>query len=81
MLRRQIIPDAKIVESITRRLANCVVRNPSKVVVACVAGQVTLSGTIQHEHLRHPAIRAARAVEGVQRVIDQLKKLASPTRQ
>jgi osmotically-inducible protein OsmY len=81
MLRRQAIPDAKIIESITRRLANCGVRNPSKVIITCIAGQVTLSGTIQHEHLRHPAIRAARAVEGVQRVIDQLKKLVSPGRQ
>jgi osmotically-inducible protein OsmY len=81
MLRRQAIPDEKIIESITRRLTTCGVRNPSRVVVTCVAGQVTLAGTIQHEHLRHPAIRAARAVEGVQRVIDQLKKLTTPGRQ
>jgi osmotically-inducible protein OsmY len=80
MLRRQQIPDAKIIESITRRLANCGVRSPSRVIVACSDGQVTLTGTIQHEHLRHPAIRAANAVEGVRRVIDQLKKLATPGR-
>ena len=80
MLRRQQIPDAKIIQSITRRLTNCGVRNPSRVAVTCVDGQVTLTGTIQHEHLRHPAIRAASAVEGVRRVIDQLKKLVSPNR-
>ena len=81
MLRRQQIPDEKIIESITRRLSNCGVRNPSRVMVTCVNGQVTLAGTIQPEHLRHPAIRAARAVEGVGRVIDQLKKLAAKGRQ
>jgi osmotically-inducible protein OsmY len=80
MLRRQQIPDAKIIQSIMRRLTNSGIRNPSRVMVTCVDGQVTLTGTIQHEHLRHPAIRAANAVEGVRRVIDQLKKLASPSR-
>lgn len=80
MLRRQPIADEKIIQSITRRLANCGVRLPSRVVVSSVKGQVTLAGSIQHEHLRNPAIRAAHAVEGVQRVIDQLKKLAAPGR-
>jgi len=80
MLRRQQIPDAKIIQSIMRRLATCGVRNPSRVMVTCVNGQVTLTGTIQYEHLRHPTIRAANAVEGVRRVIDQLKRLASTGR-
>ena len=80
MLRRQQIPDAKIIQSIMRRLTNCGIRNPSRVLVTCLDGQVTLTDTIQHEHLRHPAIRAASAVEGVRRVIDQLKKLALPSR-
>ena len=77
MLRRQPILDSKIIEGIRRRLANCGVRAPSRVTVACNGGDVTMSGTIQHEHLRHPVLRAARGVEGVRSVTDQLIKMAS----
>jgi osmotically-inducible protein OsmY len=80
MLRRQPIPDSKIIQSITRRLSNCGVRSPSRVILACINGQVTVSGVIQHEHLRHPVLRAARGVEGVRTVIDQLKKMVAGER-
>jgi osmotically-inducible protein OsmY len=33
---------------------------------------VTLSGTLQYDFQRHSAIRCARSVSGVRRVIDQL---------
>ena len=77
MLRQQPVPDSRIILAITRRLASCGVRAPSKVMVACVGGQVTLSGAIQHEHMRHPVLRAVRGAEGVRNVIDQLKKIVS----
>jgi hypothetical protein len=49
MLRRQPIADSKIIEGITRRLASCGVRAPSRVILACTNGQVTISGVIQYE--------------------------------
>jgi osmotically-inducible protein OsmY len=75
--RPQPIPDSRIINNITRRLASCGVRAPSRVAVACVGGQVTLSGSLQHEHMRHPVLRAVRGAEGVRNVIDLLKKIVS----
>jgi osmotically-inducible protein OsmY len=80
MLRRQPIADSKIIEGITRRLASCGVRAPSRVILACTNGQVTISGVIQYEHLRHPVLRAARGAEGVRTVIDLLKKIVAAGR-
>jgi osmotically-inducible protein OsmY len=36
-------------------------------------GQVTLSGNIQYDNQRRPAVKAAGSVEGVRGVLDQLK--------
>lgn len=80
MFRPQPIADAKIIQGIIRRLASCGVRAPSRVTVACVGGEVTLSGTIKHEHMRQPLIRAARSAEGVRNVIDRLSKIISAGR-
>jgi osmotically-inducible protein OsmY len=77
MFRPQPMADAKVIQGIMRRLASCGVRAPSRVVVACVGGEVTLSGTIKHEHMRQPLIRAARRSEGVRNVIDRLSKIVS----
>ena len=54
MFRPQPMADAKVIQGIMRRLASCGVRAPSKVTVACIGGEVTLSGTIKHEHMRQP---------------------------
>ena len=75
--RQQPVPDSRIINNITRRLASCGVRSPSRVTVICVSGEVTLSGSLQHEHMRHPVLRAVRGAEGVRNVIDQLKRIVS----
>jgi osmotically-inducible protein OsmY len=80
MFRPQPINDAKIIQAIMRRLVSCGIRAPSRVMVACIAGEVTLSGTIKHEHMRQPLIRAARRAEGVRSVIDRLSKIVSTNR-
>jgi osmotically-inducible protein OsmY len=75
--RHQPIADSKIIQAITRRLANCGVRAPSRVLVACSGGRVTISGAIQYEHMRHPVLRAAQGVEGVRNVLDLLTRIAA----
>ncbi len=69
--------DPKIAQQVSQRLAGCGLRAPSRVTVSSASGQVTLSGSIQYEHQRHPALRAAGGVAGVQRVIDLLKIIAA----
>jgi osmotically-inducible protein OsmY len=75
------ISDPKITQNVTQRLASCNIRSPSRVVVASVNGQVTLSGNVQYAHQRQSALQATRAVEGVRRVVDLLKLIAAPRRQ
>ena len=48
-------------------------RSPCRIAVASRKGDVTLSGTIQFEHQRIAALHAARGIDGVRRVMDQLK--------
>ncbi len=69
----KIIPDAKIIEHAARRLSSSGVRAPSRVTVTSTNGNVTLAGTLQYENQRQAAMRAVMGVEGVRRVVDQLK--------
>ena len=75
------ISDPKITQQVSQRLASCGIRPPSHVTVASANGDVTLSGTVQYQHQRQSALQATRAVDGVRRVIDVMKLIATPRRQ
>lgn len=74
------VPDPKILQAVTQRLASGGLRAPSRVVVTSVNGQVTLSGMVQYTHQRQAALRATRSVNGVVRVVDMMKLIATPKR-
>jgi hypothetical protein len=67
------VPDASIIQKVTRSLSNHGMRSPCHIAVAARKGDVTLSGTIQFEYQRIAALHAARGIDGVRRVMDQLK--------
>ena len=47
-------------------------RPPSHVSVACVGGQITLTGTVTQAHLKQSAAQVAAGITGVKKVINQL---------
>ncbi len=68
----KLVPDAKIIEHVNRRLSSSGIRAPSRVTVRSSGGNVTLAGTLQYANQRQAAVRACLGVEGVRRVIDEL---------
>jgi osmotically-inducible protein OsmY len=73
MLRKEKPPDRTITQRVNEQLSNHGMRAPCHITVVTMRGNVTLSGTIQYEHQRRVAMHTTRAVEGVQRVVDQLR--------
>jgi osmotically-inducible protein OsmY len=71
------IQDPMVSQRVSERLASLGVRAPCRVTVVSNKGNVTLSGTIQYEHQRNIAVRAIKAVAGVQRVVDQMQVIPS----
>lgn len=72
MPSKQIMPDRVLLNKVTQRLARAGLGGCS-VRVMVKNGQVTLSGTIQRDLQRRPAVRAATGIDGVRQVLDQLK--------
>ena len=73
MLKREPVADHLLNQQVIQQLSNRGVRSPCKVAVSTQKGSVTLSGLIQYEHQRHMAMQAAQHIEGVKRVVDQLR--------
>jgi osmotically-inducible protein OsmY len=73
MMYQASVPDHSISQKIGQQLCNQGVRPPCHVTVVTSKGNVTLSGTIQYEHQRRMVVHTTRAVEGVHRVVDQLR--------
>ena len=73
---RNIVPDRTIIAKLGQQLSSRGMRPPCHVVVAAQNGTVTLSGNIQYEHQRHVARQVAQGMEGVGRVVDQMKVTA-----
>ena len=69
------VKDTVISQKVKEKLSGAGIRAPSHVTVVSTNGQVTVSGSIQHEHQRSLALRAIRNVAGVQRVVDQMRVL------
>ncbi len=74
------ISDPKIAMHVTQRIAGRGIRSPSHVTVVSAGGQVTLKGTIQHQHQRQLILQAIRGIGGVKGVVDSLTLLPQPKR-
>ena len=72
MWHKEIIPDKTINQKVTQQLAARGMRAPCSIAVQTAKGVVTLSGNIEYEHQRNAAMQAARHLDGVSRVVDQL---------
>ena len=77
MQHQERVKDSVISQKVKEKLSGAGIRAPCKIAVASSNGQVTVSGSIQHEHQRSLALRAIRGVAGVQRVVDQMRLIPS----
>ena len=75
MLSRNYVSDKMILKKVNQHLARASLGSHSRVNAAIYNGQVTLSGNLQYENQRRPALKAAGSVDGVRGVLDQLKLL------
>ena len=73
MLRRGSVSDKTLLKKVNQRLARGSLGSQSHVTAMVRNGQATLSGSIQYENQRRPALRAASGVDGVSGVVDQLQ--------
>ncbi len=67
------IPDRTLLQKINQRLMRTGLGSQSKIKLTIRNGDVTLAGTLQYENQRRPVLAAARGVEGVRTVIDNLQ--------
>ena len=73
MLHKGSASDKAILKKVNQRLARVSLGSHSRVTAVVRNGQVTLSGSIEYDNQRRPALRAAGGVDGVGRVLDQLQ--------
>ncbi|MBN1591393.1 MAG: BON domain-containing protein [Pirellulales bacterium] len=73
MLRQGFRTDKAILQKVNQHLGRMSFGSHCLVNATIRDGRVTLSGNIQYEHQRRPAVKAASSVEGVRGVLDQLK--------
>jgi len=73
MLHQGPTSDKAILKKVNQHLGRMSLGSHSRVTAAVSHGQVTLSGNIQYENQRRPAMKAAASVEGVRGVLDQLR--------
>ena len=73
MLHEGSASDKTILKKVNQRLARASLGARSRVTAAVRNGRVTLSGSIQYENQRRPAVRAASGAAGVCGVVDQLQ--------
>lgn len=73
MLNKNSSSDKTILKRVSQRLARASLGSRSRVTATVHSGRVILSGTIQYENQRRPAVRAASGVDGVSGVSDQLQ--------
>ena len=66
------VPDKTLLQNVVRKLAQKCSGSP-RISASVSGGDATVTGTIQHEYERKPIVRCIAAVQGIGRVIDQLK--------
>jgi osmotically-inducible protein OsmY len=65
------VPDKTILKNVERKLIQ---KCPGSRIMARVQnGDATISGMLKHEFERKPILRCVSAVQGVRRVVDQLR--------
>jgi osmotically-inducible protein OsmY len=67
------IPDKIILKGVTQKLAQRSAGSGTHVTATVRSGDVTLLGTLEHEHQRRVIVKTVSAVTGVRRVNDQLQ--------
>ena len=72
MWHKEVISDKTIDQKVAQQLSARGMRSPCRIVVRTMKGVVTLSGDIAFEHQRSAALQAARHLDGVRSVVDQL---------
>lgn len=77
MQRLGQVPDKRISQKVEQRVSRAGLGG-AKITVQVRDGDVTLSGTLQYDSQRRPVLHAARGVEGVRRIVDQLQVKAAP---
>jgi len=78
MQRSGQVPDKRISQKVEQRVSRAGLGSQSRITVQVRDGDVTLSGTLQYDSQRRPVLHAARGVEGVRRIVDQLQVKAAP---
>ena len=73
MLRNEPVPDKTILKKVNQRLMKTGLGSRCRITATVRSGQVSLSGNIQYENQRRPAVRAVGSVDGVKGVVDQLQ--------
>ena len=66
------VPDKTLLRNVERKISRKIA-GANHVSVAVRSGDVTISGTIRHEHERRPILSSVNSVPGVRRVLDQLQ--------
>jgi hypothetical protein len=72
MWHKEPISDKTLDQKVAQQLSARGMRSPCKIAVRTSKGVVTLSGDIEYEHQRNAAVQAARHLDGVKSVVDQL---------
>ena len=66
------IPDKALLQQMNQRVQRTAGYG-SRVSVSVVRGEATLTGALQYEAQRRPILKAANAIGGVRRVVDQMR--------
>jgi osmotically-inducible protein OsmY len=73
---REQVPDEVLSQMVNQRLSRMETSGRDHVTATIQSGDVTLKGHLSYEHQRRAFVQAARHVDGVRRVIDQLRIVA-----
>ena len=66
------VPDKTLLKNVERKLMQkC--SGATRISAAVRGGDATITGMIKNEHERRPIVRCVAAVQGINRVIDQLR--------
>jgi len=78
MLPNKRVSDKDLQRIVNQRLARTGLATQTPITATVHNGTVILSGTIQFDYQRKPALKAIQSIDGVRNIVDQLK-LRPPT--
>ena len=77
---KNAVPDHTLTQRTQRQLAGRGLRAPCEIAVQTHNGMTTLSGKVEYAHQKQSALAAARGVQGVRGVLDQLQVIPTARR-